>query len=98
MSIYIFIDLFQANLTVHCLNTRNKFQLHRPTAHLSSLYRGVFYAGTNIFSNLPSSVSNLQHYKLQFKGALQRYITAHSFDSPDELQANRKDTIYDYKL
>ena len=64
---------------------------------LSCLQSSVFHASTNIFSNLPSAISNLTNDKLQFKGTLQTCSTAHSFYLLDEFQANRQATIYDCK-
>jgi len=60
---------------------------------LSCLQSSVFHANANIFSNLPSTISNLINDKLQFKGTLQRCITVHSFHLLDEFQANRQATI-----
>ena len=64
---------------------------------LSRLQSNVFHASTNIFSNLPSTISSLTNDKLQFKGTLQRCITVHSFYLLDEFQANKQATIYDHK-
>jgi len=63
----------------------------------SCLQSSVFHASTNIFNNLPSTISSLTNDKLQFKGTLQRCITAHFFYLLDEFQAKKQATIYDCK-
>jgi hypothetical protein len=55
--------LFQANSTVHSVNTRNKHQLHRPIANLSGFQKSAFYAGIKIFNSLPTSLTNLMNKK-----------------------------------
>jgi hypothetical protein len=37
-------DSFQSNSTIHCINTRQKNQLHLPTVKFSSIQKGVIYA------------------------------------------------------
>jgi predicted peroxiredoxin len=78
------LELFQTNSAVHSVNTRNKHQLHRPSANLSFFQKSAFYAGIKIFSSVPSSLTKLMNKKSQFKVALRRYLNTHSFYSADE--------------
>jgi IS1 family transposase len=77
-------ELFQTNSAVHSVNTRNKHQLHRPTANLSCFQKSAFYTGIKIFNSLPSSLTSLVNKKSQFKVALKIYLNTHSFYSVDE--------------
>jgi hypothetical protein len=49
---------FQTNADVHCVNTRYKHYLHKPTASLSSFQKSTHYAGIKIFNSLPSQKSH----------------------------------------
>jgi hypothetical protein len=89
---------FQTNSSIHGMDTRNKTQLHRPTANLSCFQKGASYAGIKILNSLPSSILNLRNYKLHFNVALQRYLMDHSFYSLAEFLTHRRDTFYDHKL
>jgi len=37
-------EIFQTNLSVHIVNTRNWHHLHRPNANLSCFKKNTFYA------------------------------------------------------
>jgi hypothetical protein len=44
---------FQTNADVHSVNSRYKHYLHKPTTKLSCFQKSTYYAGINIFNNLP---------------------------------------------
>jgi hypothetical protein len=75
---------FQSNSATHSVNTRNKNQIHRPTANLSCFQKSAYYAGNNIFNSLSSSLTSLINKKAQFKVTSKRYLIAHYFYSVDE--------------
>ena len=81
---------FQTNADVHSVNTRHKHCLHKPTANLSCFQKSAYYAGINIFNNLPSDLKGLMNEKARFKIALKRYLNTHSFYSVDEYLVSRK--------
>jgi hypothetical protein len=64
---------FQTNADVHS-NTRHKHYLHKPIANLSCFQKNTYYAGTNIFNNLPSDLKILMNEKAQLKTAQKRYL------------------------
>jgi len=53
---------FLTNTAVHGVNTRTKYQLHRPAVTLSCIQRGVFYSGIKIFNRQHLVFSN---YKMR---------------------------------
>jgi hypothetical protein len=52
-------ELSQTNSTVHSVNTRNKYHIHRPTANLSCFQKGAYYAGIKMFNILPPSLKTI---------------------------------------
>ena len=94
LSLMLFIvenqNNFQTNLNIHGINTRNKNQLHFPTASLSCFQKAVLYSGIRIFNSLPDNTRNLRNDKVQFKTELQKYIVTLSFYSITEfLELNK---------
>jgi hypothetical protein len=71
-------EIFQTNLSVHNINTRNKHHLHRPYAHVSCFKKSTFYAGIKIFNRLPPRVTILKNDKAKFKAAVRNYLHAPS--------------------
>jgi hypothetical protein len=65
---------FQTNSTLHSVNTRNRYDLHRPDTSLSGFQKSAYYSGIKIFSNLPCSLRSLINKRMQFKAALKRYL------------------------
>jgi hypothetical protein len=55
---------FQTNSAVYSVNTKNKHHLTRPTANLSCFQKRAYYAGINIFNNLPSNLKSLMTKKV----------------------------------
>jgi len=61
-SVLVFIaenwDLFMFNRDIHSFNTRNQFDLHLPSTHLTVVQRGVLYSGCKVFNNLPVQIKS----------------------------------------
>jgi hypothetical protein len=57
------LEHFQTNLAIHCVNTRNKHNLHRPVANLTCFQKTTYYLGIKIFNNLPASLKSLMNEK-----------------------------------
>jgi hypothetical protein len=58
---------FQANLSIHNINTRNKYHLRRPTANLSCFQKNAFYSGIRIFNSLPRVLQILRMKRQSLK-------------------------------
>jgi len=54
-------EIFQTNSSIHKINTKNKYHLHRPNVDLSCFQTNTFYAGIKIFNILPPSVTVLMN-------------------------------------
>jgi hypothetical protein len=78
------LEHFQTNSTIHCVHTRNKHYMHKPTANLTHFQKSTYYAGINTFNNLPASLKSLMNEKVKFKIMLKQYLKTHSFNSVDE--------------
>jgi hypothetical protein len=77
-------EIFQTNSSLHNINSRNKHILHRPNANVFCFQKSTFYAGTNIFNNLPPSVTVFKSDKAKFNAALRKYNYRHNLlDSVD---------------
>jgi hypothetical protein len=87
-------ERFHANADVHSVNTRKKHQLHRTIANLSCFQKSAYYAGINIFNNLPSGLKSLMNAKAQFKVAPKLYFHTHSFYSVDEFLLSKNDASF----
>jgi len=72
---------FRTNSSIHNINTRNKHNLHRPNASLSSFPKSTFCAGIRIFNNLPPSVTVLKNHK----AAVRKCLHVHCFYCVHEL-------------
>jgi hypothetical protein len=53
--------MFKANLLVHAINTRHKYDLHRPVANFTVHENGMYYSGSDYTT---SSNSKLNVYSL----------------------------------
>jgi hypothetical protein len=69
---------FQTNSATHSVNTRNKTQLHGPTANLSCFQNSAHYERIKIFNSLPSSRTSLANKKGTIKVSLKRYLITHT--------------------
>jgi hypothetical protein len=66
-------DSFQSNSTMHCINTRQKNQLHLPTVKLSFIQKGVIYEPIKIFNNLSPNL--LKHTdRTAFRSELRKFL------------------------
>jgi len=50
-------DLYESNSETHNINTRFRFDLHTPTANLTTFQKGPFYFGIKVFNHLPTSIT-----------------------------------------
>jgi hypothetical protein len=71
--------------SIHSINTRNKYHLHRPNNNLSCFQKNTFCAGIKIFNSLPCSVTILKTDKAKFKAALSLYSVDELFMCKDDL-------------
>ena len=74
-------EIFQRTQSLHNINKRNKYHIHRPNVNLSCFQERTFYAGIKIFNILPPSVTILKNDKAKFKATLRKYIHTHPFCS-----------------
>ena len=84
-------DSFQSNSTTHCINTRQKNQLHLPTVKFSSTQKGVIHVSIKKFNNLPPNV--LKHYtdRLAFRTELRKFLVKNAFYSINEFLYSNHD-------
>jgi hypothetical protein len=82
---------FQSNSMIHCVNTKQKNQLHLPTVNFSSIKKDVIYASIKIFNNLPSNL--LKHYtdRTAFRSELRKFLVKNAFYSIDEFLSSNHD-------
>jgi hypothetical protein len=78
------LEHFQTNSAIHCVNTRNKHHLHRPTANLICFQKSTYYSGIKPFNNVPASPKSLMNEKAKFKIVLEQNLNTHSFYFVDE--------------
>jgi hypothetical protein len=57
------ISLMNFIINNHSVITRNKNHLHRPTANISCLQKGAYYAGIKIFNSPPHSLKTILNKK-----------------------------------
>jgi hypothetical protein len=89
---------FQTHLSIHGADTKNRALLYRSVINLTCFQMSVFYAGTNIFSNLPTMILNLRDDKFHFKVALWKYLFGQSYYLITEFQMYRRDETYGCNL
>jgi len=77
-------DLFVSNRDVHGLNTRNGYNLHLFSTHLTAVQRGVTYSGCKIFNSLPLFIKENLENTGYFKKLLKYYLLSQSFYSLEE--------------
>jgi hypothetical protein len=87
-SILVFVlenrDLFVSNRDAHGLNTRNDYNLHLFSIHLTVVQRGVTYSGCKIFNSLPLFITENSENIRYFKKILKSYLLSQSFYSMEE--------------
>jgi hypothetical protein len=66
-------EIFPTDSSIHNIDTRNKFHLHRPNVNVSCFQKSTFSAGVKILNSLPPSVAILKNGKAKFKAALRKY-------------------------
>jgi hypothetical protein len=75
---------FEANSTIHNVNTRTKYDLHYPLSQLTVFQKGTYYDGIKMFNSLPAVIKELSHNIKQFKIVLKNFLLLHSFYTLDE--------------
>jgi hypothetical protein len=84
------LEHFQTNSVIHCVNTRNKHHLHRPTGNLTCFQKSTNYSGIKIFNDLPASLKSLMNEKAILKIVLKEYLNTHSFYFVDEFLSPKR--------
>jgi hypothetical protein len=75
-------EIFQTNLSVNNVDTRNKHHLQRPKVNLSCFKKSTFYAGIKIFNSY--SVTAVKHEKAKFQETLRKYLNTHFLYAVDD--------------
>ena len=65
-------NLFMDNADLYSIKTRNSYNLHLPSPHLTVFQKGVHYAGIKVFSYLPTSIKSIASDTEVFKKYLKR--------------------------
>jgi hypothetical protein len=69
-------EIYTFNFSVHGINTRNKLQLHKPTANLTLYQKGVYYASIKIFNELPEYTTKLVRDRKGFISTFKKYLVS----------------------
>ena len=77
-------EIFQINISIHNINTRNKHHIQRPKVNLSCFQKSTLYAGITIFIILPPSLTILKYDEAKFKAVLRKYLNTHFCQSGDD--------------
>jgi hypothetical protein len=75
---------FKANLKVHCINTRQHFDLHQPLSSLVKYQKGVYWNGIKVINSLPSYTKDKSNDYRDFKLTLKHFLHKNSFYSLQE--------------
>jgi hypothetical protein len=67
-------DQFFINLEIHNISTRQRSNLHLPSANLDIYQKGVHYSGIAIFKTLPFNIKKFSPNVRIFKSALKYLI------------------------
>jgi hypothetical protein len=63
---------YRMNSEIHCINIRNKSNLHLPISNLSVYQKTPYYSGLRVFNNLFSQIKDLSHNRNKYKCALKK--------------------------
>jgi hypothetical protein len=69
---------------MHDLNRRVKYDLHMPNSNLTKYQKWVYCSGIRSFSNLPTTIKNINHNVKILKPALKECLLSHHFYCVDE--------------
>jgi hypothetical protein len=75
---------FEANSTIHSVNTRTEKDSHYPLFQLTVSQKGTYYARIKVFNSLPAVIKELSHKIEQFKIVLKNFLLLHSFYTLNE--------------
>jgi hypothetical protein len=77
-------EIFKPNSETHKINTRNRQDLHRPTANITVYQKRVFYAGLTLHNKLPRTTLSLSINRRQIQFTLKGFLLTQTFYSVDE--------------
>ena len=77
-------DVCMSNRDIHSFNTRNSFDFHLPSTHLTIVQRGVLYSGCIVYNSLPTHIKSYSENSRHFKKILKNYLIEHSVHSLEE--------------
>jgi hypothetical protein len=63
LSLYLFLD----NSDLYSIKTRNSYNIHLPSTHLTKYQNGVHYAGIRVFNHFPTSIKKTANETTVFK-------------------------------
>ena len=66
--------IYQTNMSVHGMNTRQQNKLHITLVRLSSMQRGIYYSSVKIFNQLPQNIFKFHNSVRIFKTLLRYYF------------------------
>ena len=75
------LNIYQTNVSVHGVNTRQQNKLHIPSVRLSSLQSAVCYSSAKIFKQLPQNILKFHNNIHIFKTLLRDYLFKNAFYS-----------------
>jgi hypothetical protein len=74
------LEFYTFNFSAPGINTRNKLQLHKPTANLTLYQKGVYYMSVKIFNEIPEySVESVEDKR--FISTLRKHLVNKSYYS-----------------
>jgi hypothetical protein len=76
--------LFTRNSEIHNIGTRQNIDLFPPSTSLTTVQKGAYYSGINIYNYLPTKLKQLSNDKKSFRSALKRFLYVNSFYSMEE--------------
>jgi hypothetical protein len=85
------LELYTFNSAIHNYNTRNRIQLHKPSAALTVYQKGLYVESLKIFNKLPYDIAELILQKKNFMAKLKKYLTVKAFYSTDEYKNDQSD-------
>jgi hypothetical protein len=86
---YLLLD----NADLYSIKTRNSYDLHLPSTHLTKYQKGVHYAWIRVFSHLPTSVKKRTNETKVFTETLNRFLIDNLFYSVDEFINFKEESI-----
>jgi hypothetical protein len=73
------IGKFQTNMEIYSRSTSSQHDLHVPIFNLTEYQKGVFFAGFQLFNDLPYNIKIFKHDIRVLQPTLKGYLQAHPF-------------------